>query len=121
MKDFERNGLWEEMRLLRPMLFGILRRYGIGRDDWEDLIQETIVAALLQWERIECLKGWCVIVLRNKAIEWGRRRKTAAVLSGGREEFEELVVEEAPQLQSDRRMDYEAVARRVLSERARRL
>jgi len=47
----------------------------------EDLVQETMVKAYLQWNRVSRFHrpgAWCLRVLTNACRRWGRRRQTAA-------------------------------------------
>jgi RNA polymerase sigma-70 factor (ECF subfamily) len=104
-------------------MIGILRHHRVGLDEGEDLIQETFYEALRQWERIECLEAWCLVVLRNRARDRYRRRTRELVVGfGGREDLEYLAPEqEAPQTTRERWIDLSVVAERTLSVRARRL
>jgi RNA polymerase sigma factor (sigma-70 family) len=104
-------------------MVGILRQHRVGFDEGEDLIQETVFEALRQWERIECLEAWCLVVLRNRARSRNRRRTRELVVGlGGCEDLEDLAPEqEVPQVARETWIDFLAVAERTLSVRARRL
>src|SRR4051812_48589527 len=122
MRESGKDGLGEAMRQLRPQMLAVLKKNGGGREDWGDLIQDTFLEALKQWERIESLEGWCLIVLRNRAWDRNRRRRREPVALGGWEDLAELAVEqEFLQGVRDRWTDVLKVAREVLSARARRL
>src|SRR5947209_1543006 len=122
MRDSRKEGLGEEMRRLRSLMVAILKKNGVDKEDWEDLIQDTLLEALRQWERIESLEGWCAVVLRNRAWDRNRRRRREPIALGGWEDLAELAIEqESPQVLRDSWRDVEKVAREVLSVRARRL
>jgi RNA polymerase sigma-70 factor (ECF subfamily) len=123
VREIEKKFLDTTIRSLRPRMIGILRQHRVGLDEGEDLIQETVFEALRQWERIECLEAWCLVVLRNRARGRNRRRtRELEVGLGSREELEDLAPEEeAPQLMREMWIDLFNVAARTLSVRARTL
>lgn len=59
----------------RPRILGILKAYQIPAADAEDLVQDTVVAALTAWARIENLESWFVTVLRRQCSRHHRRAK----------------------------------------------
>jgi RNA polymerase sigma-70 factor (ECF subfamily) len=123
MLETEKKFLAVTIRSLRPRMLGILRQHRVSLDEGEDLIQETFYEALRQWERIECLEAWCLVVLRNRARDRYRRRSREVVIGfGSREDLEHLAPEqEAPQTTRERWMDLSDAAARMLSARARRM
>jgi RNA polymerase sigma factor (sigma-70 family) len=104
-------------------MIGILKQHRVGLDEGEDLIQETAFEALRQWERIECLEAWCLVVLANRARSRNRRQTRELVFCfGACEDLEDLAPEqEAPQKGRERWMDFLNLAEKTLSVRARRL
>jgi DNA-directed RNA polymerase specialized sigma24 family protein len=83
MREVDKKFLPEAIKYLRPRMIGILRHHRVGLDEGEDLIQETFYEALRQWERIECLEAWCLVVLRNRARDRYRRRTRELVVGFG--------------------------------------
>ena len=52
-----------------------------GTDVADDLVQDTLLRALVQWRRVSSLErpgGWCHRVLLNVCRSWYRRRRTEA-------------------------------------------
>lgn len=53
----------------QPMVYGFLRHRGVSHDEAEDLVQETFLAAALQYHQLESPKrvlSWLLAVARNK-------------------------------------------------------
>jgi RNA polymerase sigma factor (sigma-70 family) len=123
MEECEKSLLAEKLKALRPRMIAILKQNGVRMDEGEDLIQDTVYAALKQWDQIVCLEAWCLIVIRNRARDRNRRQSKAVALPvGSREELEGLcAVEEPPQLAGERWVDILKLSRKVLNERAWRL
>jgi RNA polymerase sigma-70 factor, ECF subfamily len=64
-----------------PGLVAVAEALSGGRRDAEDLVQDTMVRALLSWRRVGSLErpgGWCHRVLLNLCSSWRRRRRTEA-------------------------------------------
>jgi DNA-directed RNA polymerase specialized sigma24 family protein len=59
MKECEKSLLAEKLKALRPRMIAILKQNGVRMDEGEDLIQDTVYAALKQWDQILCLEAWC--------------------------------------------------------------
>jgi RNA polymerase sigma factor (sigma-70 family) len=60
----------------RPLLRKVLRYYSIPLEDAEDLIQETLVLAIMKWPEIRCLGPWLYGTLRYRCIGYQRKRRT---------------------------------------------
>jgi len=62
-----------------PGLVAVASALAGSIDDAEDLVQDTMVKALLRWDRVSRLQrpgGWCHHVLVNACRSWFRRRRT---------------------------------------------
>jgi RNA polymerase sigma-70 factor, ECF subfamily len=62
-----------------PGLVAVAAALAGSIDDAEDLVQDTMVKALLRWDRVGRLQrpgGWCHHVLINACRSWFRRRRT---------------------------------------------
>ncbi len=66
------------LRDLSPQVLGALLRRGIPFDDAEDAVQETLLAAVLQWPRSGTLanpRGWLMTVAsRRRTDQWRSER-----------------------------------------------
>ena len=63
-----------------PRLRAVAAALG-GVDCADDLVQDTMLRALVQWRRVSVLErpgGWCHRVLLNVCRSWHRRRRTEA-------------------------------------------
>jgi RNA polymerase sigma-70 factor (ECF subfamily) len=64
----------------RPLLRSVLRHYRIPLEDAEDLIQDTLVLALMKWPQIRSLGPWLYGTLRHRCIGYWRKRRAAAAV-----------------------------------------
>lgn len=74
-------GFDELYRCEYPGLFAVATAM-VGRmNDADDLVQDTMVKALVNWRRVRRLErpgGWCHKVLQNVCRNWSRRRRVEA-------------------------------------------
>lgn len=90
-----KESLAETLARLRPAIEGIRRAHGIGVEDGEDVLQETIVRFCRHPGSIECGEAWlrtayrheCLRLLRRQRREAGARRGLAADGASGRREL----------------------------------
>ena len=61
-----------------PGLFGVATAMAGGMNEADDLVQDTMVKALVNWPKVRRLErpgGWCHRVLLNVCRDWYRRRR----------------------------------------------
>lgn len=69
--DFEQN-----LQLLRPALFGFTRRFTTSCEEGQDLVQDTLLKALMHRSKFKNdtnLKGWLFTIMRNTFINQYRK------------------------------------------------
>ncbi|MEM7050666.1 MAG: sigma-70 family RNA polymerase sigma factor [Acidobacteriota bacterium] len=71
----ESSSLEELLTRSRSKLSRILYRYRIPAQDAEDLLQETFLILVSQWESIRNPDAWLAITLRNRCVIYWRRHK----------------------------------------------
>lgn len=98
------------LRRLRPRLRYLLRRFRVPPEDAEDLVQETLLAALVKWERIHSPEAWLLATLRNRCLLYWRRRRNERLTAVEDEVLSGLSgVEPAPQEREQARRDLETL------------
>ena len=106
----------EFLRRMEPRLKRLLGTYHIPPEDAEDLLQDTLVALLYQWERVRDPECWLIGTLRRHCLMYwrnNRRRIYSAVDSSVLEWLSEPV---APsQERSDMLCDLESLLDRLPS------
>ncbi len=80
-------GFAESVRPEIPILLHVARSYSAA--EAEDLVQETLTKAFRAWDRFDgrYLRAWLLTILRNTAINAGRKRRP--ILSGDTETLEQ--------------------------------
>jgi len=68
-------GIEAVSREMRPEFRRIVGRSGIPAIDAEDLIQETLISAFLQWDRIRNRRAWLRHVLRYRCVRYWERQR----------------------------------------------
>ncbi len=70
----QRLGFTESVRPEIPILLHVARSYNSA--DAEDLVQETLTKAFRAWDKFDgrYLRAWLLTILRNTAINAGRKR-----------------------------------------------
>jgi RNA polymerase sigma factor (sigma-70 family) len=66
----------EVVRGLRPRIRHLFASYRVPHVDAEDILQETLLAALPGWGEIRCKEGWILVVLRHRISGYFRQRRT---------------------------------------------
>jgi RNA polymerase sigma factor (sigma-70 family) len=74
MQDRKTEEVEVALAVLRPRLLSVLAQYQIPPADGDDLLQEAVIAALGQWDRIENRQAWLLTVLRYRCSLYRRRR-----------------------------------------------
>ena len=65
-----------ELQEHRPMALGLIRRYGIPRQDADDLLQDVCLAFVERFDEIENHQAWLHVTLRNRCrLYWRARRR----------------------------------------------
>jgi RNA polymerase sigma factor (sigma-70 family) len=59
---------------MRPRLWAMISRYRIEHADAEDLLQDTFVAMISSWDRIENHEAWLLGTLRFLCCDYWRRK-----------------------------------------------
>ncbi len=98
LADGDEQALAQWMRRSAPTLRAAARRLGAGAEDAEDLVQETLVAAIhgaARWDATRPLLPWLKGILTFRAAKYARdaRRRPAKVADDG---LVEALVETAP-------------------------
>jgi RNA polymerase sigma factor (sigma-70 family) len=111
----------EFLQRMQKVLLPILIRYGIPRDDMEDLLQQCFLRYLVKREEIENPTAWLVVTLRNRCSTYWRDRRRQRLETRESEELEWLAGAQPPEQERvDLRRDLSRSIR-VLSPRHREL
>lgn len=65
------------LRTARPQLRALFARHRIPPPDCEDLLQQTLLALVYQWERVRDPDAWLVGTVRNQCRSYWRRKRRA--------------------------------------------
>jgi RNA polymerase sigma factor (sigma-70 family) len=118
----ETESLTALLERLRPRLRKILKWHRIPPEEAEDLVHDTLVAALQEWPRIEFKEPWIASVLHRKCIGFHRRQRARheRVMAVDPESLDKIEAgEPPPQAASEQAMDVRALLSR-LPRRSRR-
>lgn len=73
--------LEEILERIRPGATGMLRRYRIPEDDFEDILQEALLIFILRQPEVEDPGRWLLGTLRNRCLMYWRERRRTAFLT----------------------------------------
>lgn len=76
------ESLVDLLQQMRPRIKQILFRYHIPPEEAEDLVQETVLAALARWDQIRDREAWLVGTLSNRCAVYWRRQLTQRRVQG---------------------------------------
>lgn len=109
------------LRVVRPRLRALLARQRVPPEDAEDILQQTLLALVYQWDRVRDPDAWLVGTVRNQCRLYWRRRRSALY-----EAVDAVVLEwlaaplPPPQAHGDLWRDVEAMLE-LMPDRCRRL
>jgi RNA polymerase sigma factor (sigma-70 family) len=91
---------WVEfVRLYEPVIYRVLRRYGLQEVDAHDLMQELFVKVAQHVERWEptkerdAFRSWLRRIARNLALNWLKQRQGRECAAGGSDAYALLCME----------------------------
>ena len=64
------SSLDEILRELRPKIRTLFASYRVPHEDAEDILQESLLAAVLAWGEIRNKEGWLLVVIRHGSPGW---------------------------------------------------
>lgn len=65
------------LRRVRPHLRALFARQRIPPEDTEDLLQQTLLALVYQWDRVRDPEAWLAGTVRNQCRSYWRRKRRA--------------------------------------------
>jgi len=74
----------------RPVLAALFRRYGVAWADAEDILQESILALVQNWESLEDPAAFLFSVVRRQVFQLLRRKRIAQ----NQVQFDEMLLDE---------------------------
>lgn len=74
-------GLEGILERIRPGAIGMLRRYRIPEDDFEDILQEALLIFILRRPEVEEPERWLLGTLRNRCLMYWRDRRRNSFLT----------------------------------------
>jgi RNA polymerase sigma-70 factor (ECF subfamily) len=123
LRDPQDHEAWQEfVTLYEPLLYRLLRRYGLQDADAREVMQEFFLAvgrSIDRWEPTKergSFRGWLRRVVRNLAINWLKSRQRGTVASGGSEM--QAMLELLPAAGWPETLEFDLELRRALFHRA---
>jgi|SRR6478736_5481855 len=108
-----------QISVLRPMLKGFTRRFTLDKEESQDLVQDTLLKALLYRDKFRAdtnLKGWLFTIMRNTYINSYRKNQKAKTSRDNTKELYFLNVEDRHTFnQPEGSMEFKEVWRNVNS------
>ena len=74
-------GLEGLLERIRPGAIGMLRRYRIPEDDFEDILQEALLIFILRRPEVDEPERWLLGTLRNRCLMYWRDRRRNSFLT----------------------------------------
>lgn len=93
----ETTELSQRICSLRPVLRGLTKRFTNDRDESLDLVQDTILKALMYKDKFRedtNLRGWLFAIMRNTFINYYRKNKVARTMRDTTKELHFLNTED---------------------------
>lgn len=75
------HGLEDLLDQIRPAALGLLRRYRIPDEDFEDILQEALLIFILRSPAVEEPGKWLLGTLRNRCLMYWRDRRRHSFLT----------------------------------------
>ncbi|MEM7480329.1 MAG: sigma-70 family RNA polymerase sigma factor [Acidobacteriota bacterium] len=69
------TSLEDFLQEVQPKLKAIFARHRIPPQDTEDILQQTLLALVYQWEKVRDPEAWLIGTLRNKCLLYWRERR----------------------------------------------
>ena len=76
-----RPSLEETLERIRPGAIGMLRRYRIPEDEFEDILQEALLIFILRQPVVDEPEKWVLGTLRNRCLMYWRERRRSSFLT----------------------------------------
>lgn len=73
--------LEEVIARIRPAAIGMLHRYRIPEDDFEDILQEALLIFILRQPEVDEPQKWLLGTLRNRCLMYWRQRRRSSFLT----------------------------------------